>query len=114
MTDPRQPVLDHLANLRRERWKMAAWFGGMFVFSMVVCVMCAVWAAQETRGDGWRYWLFGCGLVNAWTAAGIVVRIRHHWKAILLMERTTRAQLAWLDLLRQDNDAMEHLNDDRG
>ena len=104
MTDPRQPVLDHLATLRRERWKMAAWFGGMFVFALLISVLCAMWAAEAPEREFRRYVLVFCSLFNAWTAAAVIVRLRHHWQAILFMERATRAQLAWLALIKQDPD----------
>ena len=103
MSDPRQPVLDHLAILRRERWKMVAWFGGLFALGFTAAVMCIIWAVE---GGHYVVWAL-LALFNAWEVAEIPMLIRRHWVAIRLMERHTRALLALFDRLRLDNDKQE-------
>jgi protein-S-isoprenylcysteine O-methyltransferase Ste14 len=105
VTDPRQPVLDHLANLRRERWQAAAIYGAVFAFTLVMAVLLMVLAADRPAGSGVRYGFMLAALFNAWTAAGIAVSLRHHWQAILRMERATRQLLKGFELVtdRQDD-----------
>jgi uncharacterized membrane protein len=105
VTDPRQPALDHLANLRRERWNAAAMYGAMFAFALSFAVFLVWWAAGKTEGSWWRYVFLLLALLNAWTAAGIAVSLRRHWQAILRMERATRQLLKGFDLVtdRQDD-----------